>query len=107
MNPWIDYKADFLTPERAKVIFDWISTQDLKAETGRCGEAPTHDSIQWGPRQAYIACVAPGVRIQSSGPIPSGNVFEQFFAICVPSDRVMYSRHCPNQTSLRWTNVPF
>jgi alkylated DNA repair dioxygenase AlkB len=70
MNTWIDYTADFLVSERAKAMFDWINTQSLKPETGRCGEAPTHDSIQWGPRQAYIACVAPGVRIQSSGPIP-------------------------------------
>lgn len=71
MNPWTDYHADFLAPDRAKAIFEWINAQDLKPETGRCGEAPTHDSIQWGPRQAYIACVAPGVRIQSSGPIPA------------------------------------
>lgn len=70
MIPWTDYIADFLAPERAKAIFDWINTQTLKPETGNCGEAPTHDSIQWGPRQAYTACVAPGVRIQSSGPIP-------------------------------------
>jgi alkylated DNA repair dioxygenase AlkB len=70
MNPWIEYIQTYLIPERAKAILNWINTQNLKPETGRCGEAPTHDSIQWGPRQAYITCVAPGVRIQSSGPIP-------------------------------------
>jgi alkylated DNA repair dioxygenase AlkB len=71
MKPWIEYTPGFLAPERAKAIFDWISTQNLKPETGDCTKPPTHDSIQWGPRQAYIHCVPFGVRIQSSGPIPA------------------------------------
>jgi hypothetical protein len=55
--PWIDYDADFPASERAAAILDWINTLNLRPKTGRCGEVPTHDSIQWGPRQAYVACV--------------------------------------------------
>jgi hypothetical protein len=68
--PWIDYCPNFLDPARAQKVFDWISSLNLKPETGSCTDTPTHDSIQWGPRQAYLTCVAPDVRIQSSGPIP-------------------------------------
>lgn len=68
--PWIDYCPNFLDQVRAQKIVDWIDSLNLKPETGSCTDAPTHDSIQWGPRQAYLTCVAPGVRIQSSGPIP-------------------------------------
>jgi alkylated DNA repair dioxygenase AlkB len=69
--PWIDYEPAFLEAGRAKQIFDWINLQRLIPETGKCkGAKPTHDTIQWGPRQAYLACVPAEYRVISSGPIP-------------------------------------
>jgi len=71
VKPWIDYVPDFLVPERAKALFDWLNAQAMKPETGNCTKPPTHDTIQWGPRQAYLACVPSQFRVVSSGPIPN------------------------------------
>jgi hypothetical protein len=43
----------------------------MQPETGDCIHPPTHDTIQWGPRQAYLACVPSKYRVTSSGPIPN------------------------------------
>jgi len=67
---WIEYVPDFLEAGRAQKIFQWINTLPLQQETGSCTEAPTHDTIQWGPRQAYLSCVPGEYRVTSSGPIP-------------------------------------
>jgi len=69
-KPWIDYKPAFLATDRANAIFNWLNEQSLRPETGECGKPPTHDTIQWGPRQAYISCVPVEYRVMSSGPIP-------------------------------------
>jgi len=67
---WIDYQSCFLDQVRAQHIFDWLSKQPMRPETGECKKPPTHDTIQWGPRQAYLACVPSEFRVTSSGPIP-------------------------------------
>jgi hypothetical protein len=71
VKPWIDYDPNFLAPERAQALFDWLNTQAMKPETGNCTKPPTHDTIQWGPRQAYLTCVPSQFRVDSSGPIPN------------------------------------
>ncbi|HWY53585.1 MAG TPA: hypothetical protein VNZ03_03935 [Terriglobales bacterium] len=71
MKPWIDYDPDFLAPDRTKALFDWLNALAMKPETGGCTKPPTHDTIQWGPRQAYLACVPAEYRVSSSGPIPN------------------------------------
>jgi alkylated DNA repair dioxygenase AlkB len=71
VKDWHDYHPSFLEAGRAKAIFDWLNRQSMKPETGECTKPPTHDTIQWGPRQAYIFCVPSEYRVASSGPIPN------------------------------------
>ena len=52
MKDWHDYHPSFLEAGRAKAIFDWLNKQPMKPETGECTKPPTHDTIQWGPRQS-------------------------------------------------------
>lgn len=40
MIPWTDHSADFLAPDRAKAILDWVKTRDLNPETGKCAFGP-------------------------------------------------------------------
>ena len=67
-KPWIDYDSAFLTDTTK--LSDWLQTLPYKPETGACDRAPTHDTIQFGPRQAYVSCVPKEFRVTSSGPIP-------------------------------------
>jgi alkylated DNA repair dioxygenase AlkB len=74
--PWHDYDPAFLAPQRAYALLAWLNKRhEWKQEDGYCPKAeqamkPQHDALQWGPRQAYNACVPPEFKIQSSGPIP-------------------------------------
>ena len=69
---WIDYQPNFLSADEAQKRFAWANDLNLwQQETGQCDAAPTHDTIQWGPRQAYLACVPGEFRVKSSGEIPS------------------------------------
>jgi hypothetical protein len=70
VKPWIDYEPAFLAPNRAQAIFNWLNGLSMKPETGECKKPPTHDTIQWGPRQAYLYCVPHVYRVKSTGPIP-------------------------------------
>jgi hypothetical protein len=68
---WIDFEPAFLPPKRAHELFDWLNRQSFSAETASCTSAPTHDTLHFGPRQAYLSCVPSEFRVVSSGPIPS------------------------------------
>lgn len=76
MKAWIDFVTDFLSKDRAGKLLDWFMARpEWKQEDGYCPKPgqdmkPQHDSLQWGPRQAYNACVPTEFRIVSSGPIP-------------------------------------
>jgi hypothetical protein len=69
--PRYDYVADFLSPVESDSLFS-----DLKAlhgyilETGACNLLPTHSTVMYGPRQAYMDCVPKPYRAVSSGEVP-------------------------------------
>jgi alkylated DNA repair dioxygenase AlkB len=67
---WIDYQPTFLSTKNSDGLFSFLNSQPLSPETGSCILEPTHDSLQWGPRQAYLKCVPENFRIKSSGEIP-------------------------------------
>ena len=69
-KPWIEFVPDFLDATRAQELLDWINTLDLKPETGNCPAKVGHDTIHFGPRQAYMKCVPEEFQVESSGPIP-------------------------------------
>jgi len=77
MMNWHDFEPHFLPTNEADRLFEWLMGRpEWKNEDGYCpkpGQAmkPQHDALQWGPRQAYGACVPLEFRITSSGPIPS------------------------------------
>ena len=66
-----DHVADFRYAGRPNEIFDFCnSLPRMKPEVGNCKDKPTHDTVQFGPRQAYLDCVPDEFRVVSSGPIP-------------------------------------
>jgi 2OG-Fe(II) oxygenase superfamily len=69
--PRYEYIADFLTPAEAVELFNRLKElPGYKFETGSCDLEPTHSTVQFGPRQAYVDCVPKIYRVQSSGNIP-------------------------------------
>jgi hypothetical protein len=71
-DPRYEYIADFLAAREAEELFAWLENQKgFQLEIGQCrGALPSHATIQWGPRQAYLSCVPKPYRIGSSGDIP-------------------------------------
>ena len=75
-KPWFEFVPDFLDTAKADELLAWLNArQEWQKEDGYCATPERslvnqHDSIQWGPRQAYLACVPVEFRIKSSGPIP-------------------------------------
>lgn len=73
---WHDFDPHFITSGEADTLFNWLMARpEWKNEDGYCPKPgqvmkAQHDALQWGPRQAYLACVPAGFRITSSGPIP-------------------------------------
>ncbi len=73
----IDYAPDFLDESRAGKFFSWLQSRpEWQQEDGYCPKPgqqmkAQHDTLQWGPRQAYLTCVPKEFRIVSSGPIPA------------------------------------
>jgi len=59
IDPKYEYVPDFLTPEDAAELFANLERQrGFVLETGQCkGAKPSHATVQWGPRQAYLSCV--------------------------------------------------
>jgi len=72
IDPKYEYVPDFLTPEDAAELFANLERQrGFVLETGQCkGAKPSHATVQWGPRQAYLSCVPKPYRIGSSGDVP-------------------------------------
>jgi hypothetical protein len=55
----------------------WSAVTGYKFETGSCTLEPTHSTVQYGPRQAYLTCVPKIYRVQSSGDAPDFLAAEQ------------------------------
>jgi hypothetical protein len=69
--PRYEYIPDFLTAEASADLFARLKKlQGYKFETGSCTLRPSHATVQYGPRQAYITCVPLAYRVKSSGEIP-------------------------------------
>ena len=73
--PHFEYVEDFLSPVEATELFNRLKElPGYKFETGSCDLEPTHSTVQFGPRQAYLDCVPKVYRVQSSGDIPDSLV---------------------------------
>lgn len=69
--PRFEYVEDFLSSAEATELFNRLKElPGYKFETGSCDLEPTHSTVQFGPRQAYLDCVPKVYRVQSSGDIP-------------------------------------
>ena len=69
--PRYDYVADFLSPVESDSLFsDLKSLHGYILETGACNLLPTHSTVMYGPRQAYMDCVPKPYRAVSSGEAP-------------------------------------
>lgn len=72
--PKHEYISDFLFRSNANELLAKLETvRGLILETGACDirkTPPTHATIQWGARQAYLNCVPKPFRAKSSGDIP-------------------------------------
>src|SRR5579862_2360982 len=69
--PRYEYIADFLPSAEAANLFKRLKgLPGYKFETGSCDLEPTHSTVQFGSRQAYLDCVPKIYRVQSSGDIP-------------------------------------
>jgi len=76
--PRHEYISDDQSPTEAEEFFKRL--QELpgyKFETGSCTLEPTHSTVQFGPRQAYLTCVPKIYRVQSSGDAPDFLAAEQ------------------------------
>jgi hypothetical protein len=72
MKSWIDFTPNYLTEDEQQSLLAIIRTLKCTPETGQCGPngIPSHDTIHFGPRQAYLTCVPAEFRVQTAGPIP-------------------------------------
>lgn len=73
MKPFFEYEEYFLTDEEAEYYFRSTLPLPMLPEIGTCNgqTVPTHSTIHFGPRQAYLSCAPEEFRVKSSGPIPS------------------------------------
>jgi hypothetical protein len=70
MKPWIDFVPNFLSESEQQSLISTIQTLKCVPEIGQCKTAiPSHDTIHFGPRQAYLVCVPQEFRARSAGPI--------------------------------------
>src|ERR1700674_5636214 len=70
-DPRYECIPDFISPEESVCLSNWLETIDgFHLETGSCTLKPSHATVQWGPRQAYLSCVPKPYRVGSSGDIP-------------------------------------
>jgi alkylated DNA repair dioxygenase AlkB len=69
--PRYEYVPNFLSPDKAEDLFERLKAiPGFKFETGSCELEPTHSTVQFGPRQAYLDCVPMIYRVKSCGEIP-------------------------------------
>jgi hypothetical protein len=96
-SDWIDYQLSFLDSAQASALFDWANAlENYAQETGSCTTQPTHDTIQYGPRQAYLSCVPKEFRVTSSGDIPEHlatlhNKVQNLYR--APFNTIQFNRH--------------
>jgi hypothetical protein len=70
VKTWIDFVPDFLSDDEQQSLISIILTLKCTPEIGQCKTAiPSHDTIHFGPRQAYMVCVPQEFRVRSAGPI--------------------------------------
>lgn len=72
-DPRFEYVPSFVSAEESADLFARMEeVPGFVLEVGQCnGTVPSHATVQWGPRQAYLSCVPKPYRIGSSGEIPS------------------------------------
>jgi hypothetical protein len=76
--PRHEYISDYQSPAEAGEFFTRLrELPGYKFETGSCTLEPTHSTVQYGPRQAYLTCVPEVYRVQSSGDAPDFLATEQ------------------------------
>jgi alkylated DNA repair dioxygenase AlkB len=70
--PKFEYLEKFITDEEGLELIQQLenSTGWVQKETGSCTIPPSHSTIHWGPRQAYLDCVPTEYRAKSAGDIP-------------------------------------
>lgn len=70
-EPRYEYNPTLLSPEQSVDLFAQLKgLSGWKLEGGSCTLEPTHSTVQFGPRQAYLDCVPKIYRVQSSGEVP-------------------------------------
>src|SRR5712691_4070544 len=70
-DPKFEYIPDITLPDEAVDLFARLEqARGFHLETGHCTLKPSHATVQWGPRQAYMDCVPNAYRAKSSGDIP-------------------------------------
>jgi hypothetical protein len=70
-DPRFEYIPTFLLHQESADLFNRLEHVDgFHLETGSCKLKPSHATVQWGPRQAYLSCVPMPYRVGSSGDIP-------------------------------------
>ena len=70
-DPRYESIPDFLTAETSwDLVARFERVDNFILETGQCDGAPSHATVQWGPRQSYVPCVPKPYRVKSSGDIP-------------------------------------
>src|SRR5271169_4877965 len=76
--PKHEYIPEHLLSANADELFKRLQEcPGYKFETGSCTLEPTHSTVQYGPRQAYLTCVPKVYRVQSSGNVPDFLAAEQ------------------------------
>jgi len=70
-DPRWEYIPDFLPTEESADLFRQLEkVTGFHMKTGSCTLKPSHATVQWGPRQAYLSCVPKEYQVKSSGDIP-------------------------------------
>lgn len=76
--PRHEYISDYKSPSGADKFSSRLQElHGYKFETGSCTIEPTHSTVQYGPRQAYLTCVPEVYRVQSLGDAPDFLAAEQ------------------------------
>jgi alkylated DNA repair dioxygenase AlkB len=70
--PKYEYIENFITAEDGANLIQKFEESNgwVAKETGSCTIPPSHATIHWGPRQAYLDCVPTEYRAKSAGDIP-------------------------------------
>jgi alkylated DNA repair dioxygenase AlkB len=71
-DPKFEYIPDYVTSDEGSAIIADLENSEgwVDKETGSCTVPPSHATIHFGPRQAYLDCVPKEYRATSAGEIP-------------------------------------